>query len=50
MKFWLQSRKEPQAPTGKRYAELERTFLGIADLSEKPLAQFDLDVWNEYRQ
>lgn len=37
-------------PTAKRYLELEQTFLGLADLSQKTLAQFDLDIWNEYRK
>jgi hypothetical protein len=37
-------------PTGKRYLDLEQTFIGLADLSQKSLAQFDLDIWNEYRK
>lgn len=37
-------------PTGKRYLEIEQWFLNEADLSDKSLAQFDLDIWNEYRQ
>ena len=37
-------------PTGKRYLDLEQTFIGLADLSSKSLAQFDLDIWNEYRK
>lgn len=37
-------------PIGKKYLELEQTFIGMADCSHKSLAQFDLDIWNEYRQ
>lgn len=37
-------------PTGKKYLELERVFIGMAECSHKSLAQFDLDIWNEYRK
>ena len=37
-------------PSGKRYLELEKTFLSLSDLSKKTPAQFDLAIWNEYRK
>jgi thermostable 8-oxoguanine DNA glycosylase len=36
-------------PTGKKYKELEQIFLSLVKESDKSVAQFDLDVWNEYR-
>lgn len=35
-------------PTGKKYLELERIFLDMADRSGKSLAEFDLEIWREY--
>lgn len=35
-------------PTGKRYAELERAFLELADQSGMAVADFDLDIWRRY--
>ena len=35
-------------PTGRRYAELERIFLDMADESGKSPAEFDLEIWKRY--
>lgn len=35
-------------PTGRRYAELERRFLELADKSGMGVAEFDLDIWRRY--
>lgn len=32
----------------KKYKELEQLFLGYANESGKPIAEFDLDVWRNY--
>jgi hypothetical protein len=36
-------------PAGRRYRELERAFLAEAAAAGKAPAEFDLEVWNEYR-
>lgn len=36
-------------PTGRRYAELEREFLRLADEAGKSPADFDLEIWRRYR-
>lgn len=36
-------------PTGKKYRELEKIFLNYADEAGKPVAEFDLSIWNQYR-
>ena len=35
-------------PSGKKYLELERIFLHMADRSGKTLAEFDLEIWRRY--
>lgn len=35
-------------PTGRKYLELERIFLDMADASGKTLAEFDLEIWKSY--
>lgn len=35
-------------PTGRRYAEIERAFLGLADASGMSVAEFDLQIWRDY--
>lgn len=35
-------------PTGRKYLELERIFLDMADRSGKTLAEFDLEIWRRY--
>ena len=35
-------------PIGKKYLELEVTFLNYADMVYKTPAEFDLDIWNQY--
>jgi thermostable 8-oxoguanine DNA glycosylase len=35
-------------PSGKRYLEIERNFLGLVDESGKTVAEFDLEIWNKY--
>lgn len=35
-------------PTGRRYGELERAFLEMADRSGKSVAEFDLEIWRSY--
>jgi hypothetical protein len=35
-------------PTGKRYRELEKIFMGLAKKAKKTIAEFDLEIWNEY--
>lgn len=35
-------------PTGRRYVELEKMFLDMADRSGKSVAEFDLDIWRLY--
>jgi hypothetical protein len=35
-------------PSGKRYREIERQFLSLADEAGKTVAEFDLEIWNEY--
>lgn len=37
-------------PSGKKYLELEKKFLEMADKSGKTLAEFDLDIWRHYSQ
>lgn len=36
-------------PTGKKYKELEQIFLKYVKDSGKSVAEFDLEVWNDYR-
>lgn len=35
-------------PTGKKYLEIERDFLEMADKSGKTVAEFDLEIWRRY--
>jgi thermostable 8-oxoguanine DNA glycosylase len=35
-------------PSGKKYLELEKIFLDMADRSGKTLAEFDLEIWRHY--
>jgi len=35
-------------PTGKKYLELERAFLDLADASGMTVAEFDLRIWRAY--
>ena len=35
-------------PSGKKYIELEKKFLEMADNSGKTIAEFDLDIWLKY--
>lgn len=35
-------------PSGKRYAELEKAFLALADASGLGVAEFDLQIWRDY--
>ena len=35
-------------PTGKKYLEIEKKFLEMADKSGKTVAEFDLEIWNRY--
>jgi thermostable 8-oxoguanine DNA glycosylase len=35
-------------PTKKKYLEIERTFLELADKSGMSIAEFDLAIWNKY--
>lgn len=35
-------------PNGRRYAEVERAFLELADASGVSVAEFDLRIWREY--
>ena len=35
-------------PNGKKYADLERAFLGLADASGLGVAEFDLRIWRDY--
>lgn len=35
-------------PTGRKYLELEKKFLELADNSGKSLAEFDLEIWKSY--
>jgi hypothetical protein len=37
-------------PSGKKYLELEKQFLELADKSGKGLAEFDLEIWKRYSQ
>tara|TARA_Y100000034_G_scaffold78539_2_gene94403 strand:+ start:1480 stop:2115 length:636 start_codon:yes stop_codon:yes gene_type:complete len=37
-------------PTGRRYKELEQSFIELADKAGKPIAEFDLEIWNRYRK
>lgn len=37
-------------PSGKKYLELEKKFLEMADRSGKTLAEFDLEIWRHYSQ
>lgn len=36
-------------PTGRKYRELEAIFLDLAQRSGKSVAEFDLEIWNQYR-
>lgn len=36
-------------PSGKKYLELEKIFLSYVEASGKSVADFDLSIWNEYR-
>jgi len=39
----------PQStPTGKKYKEIEREFIRLAKEAKKSIAEFDLEIWNEY--
>jgi len=35
-------------PNGKKYLELEKKFLELADASGKSIAEFDLEIWRRY--
>lgn len=35
-------------PNGRRYLELEKKFLEMADASGKTVAEFDLEIWRHY--
>lgn len=35
-------------PSGKKYLELEKKFLELADASGKSIAEFDLEIWRRY--
>lgn len=35
-------------PTGKKYKEIEREFIRLARQARKSIAEFDLEIWNEY--
>lgn len=35
-------------PSGKKYLELEKKFLQLADMSGKTIAEFDLEIWKYY--
>lgn len=37
-------------PTGKKYRELEKEFLKLADKAGKSVADFDLEIWLSYRR
>lgn len=37
-------------PTGRRYRELEKQFLALADKAGKSVADFDLEIWVSYRK
>ncbi len=37
-------------PTGVKYLHLEQKFLELAQKSGKSVAEFDLDIWREYRK
>lgn len=36
-------------PSGRKYLELEREFLRMAEESGKDVAEFDLEIWRSYR-
>ena len=36
-------------PTKKEYLRIEEIFLKLAEQSEKTVAEFDLDIWKQYR-
>lgn len=36
-------------PSGKKYAELEKLFLSMVKKSGKTVAEYDLEIWKEYR-
>lgn len=36
-------------PTGKRYAEIEQYFIREAEKANMKIADFDLKIWNKYR-
>jgi thermostable 8-oxoguanine DNA glycosylase len=35
-------------PTGRRYRELEKEFVKLAKKAKKSVAEYDLEIWNEY--
>ena len=35
-------------PSGKRYREIEREFVKLAEKANKSVAEYDLEIWNEY--
>lgn len=35
-------------PTGRKYAQIEKAFLEMADRSGMGVAEFDLDIWRRY--
>lgn len=37
-------------PNGNQYRKIETQFLKLADESGKTIAEFDLEIWNEYSQ
>lgn len=37
-------------PSGKRYKKIEQFFIKEAELSGKSVADFDLEIWKEYRK
>jgi len=36
-------------PSGKKYREIEKQFIGLAKKAKKSIAAFDLAIWNNYR-
>lgn len=36
-------------PTGKKYKQIEQWFLQEADKAGKNISEFDLEIWNKYR-
>lgn len=38
----------PKTLTNKKYQEIEKTFIAIADKMNRSIAELDLDIWNAY--